>query len=162
MFPDPVAGDILFNLSQPLIQPVGAEDDPIVEIGNDLENLFLHELGHGGMGLAHPPAGPGEVMFVGFADFGGGDLGCEDPGYPTESPQCQDGTDNDGTIGTDFDGGQSILGVGNGDPNGADPNCSSFPDDREAANPVFCGLGPELAVLAPVLEALRRRRQQGE
>lgn len=64
-FPDPLAGDILFNLAAMFIQPDGAEGDPITEFGNDLENLFLHELGHAAIGLGHPADGPGDVMFVG-------------------------------------------------------------------------------------------------
>ncbi|MDJ0789645.1 MAG: hypothetical protein QNK05_22855 [Myxococcota bacterium] len=64
-FPDALAGDVSFNLTAGFIQPVGAEDDPIVEFGNDLENLTLHELGHAAIGLDHPAQGIGEVMFVG-------------------------------------------------------------------------------------------------
>lgn len=64
-FPDPLAGDVLFNLAAVFIQPAGQEGDPITEFGNDLENLFLHELGHAAIGLGHPDDGPGDVMFVG-------------------------------------------------------------------------------------------------
>lgn len=64
-FPDPLAGDVLFNLAAVFIQPAGQEGDPINEFGNDLENLFLHELGHAAIGLGHPDDGPGDVMFVG-------------------------------------------------------------------------------------------------
>lgn len=64
-FPDAFAGDIMFNLAAGFIQPVGVEDDPIVEFGNDLENLVLHELGHAAIGLGHPDSGPGDVMYVG-------------------------------------------------------------------------------------------------
>ena len=104
----------------------------------------------------------------GLADFRltGSDLGCGSTSSPTESPRCQDGIDNDGLRGTDFDGGESILGVGNGDPFGADPNCASFSDNTERSPrpPVGCGMGPELALLLPLLGAgrfFRRRRTEG-
>ena len=88
------------------------------------------------------------------------DLGCASPTGVRENPQCQDGIDNDGGVGTDFDGGVSILGAGNGDPNGADPHCSSFADNREAQTAgASCGLGPELALAIGALAALRRRRR---
>ena len=64
-FPDALAGDVFFNIGQPFIQPAGNEDDPIVGVGNDLENLTLHELGHAAIGLGHPTSGPGVVMFTG-------------------------------------------------------------------------------------------------
>ncbi len=64
-YPDALAGDILFNIEAGFIMPSGAEDDPIMEFGNDLQNLTMHELGHAAMGLGHPSDGPGEVMYVG-------------------------------------------------------------------------------------------------
>jgi hypothetical protein len=69
-FPDPFAGDIMFNLSALFIRPAGNEDDPVAEFGNDLEGLMLHELGHAAIGLGHPADGPGEVMYVGPGAFG--------------------------------------------------------------------------------------------
>ena len=98
----------------------------------------------------------------GFVDFGA-DPGCASPLFGLENPQCQDGLDNDGQPGIDFDGGVSILGVGNGDPDGADPQCASFFVNREAAPARSCGLGPELAGLLPLiawLRALRRRTRE--
>jgi spore coat protein A len=87
------------------------------------------------------------------------DPGCRDASSPRENPQCQDGIDNDGQLGTDFDGGESVLGVGNGDPNGADPNCADPWRNREAPNPgSSCGLGPEVALCLAVLLGWRRRR----
>ncbi len=65
-FPDALAGDVFFNVVQPFLEASGAEDDLIAEIGNDLENLTLHELGHAAIGLLHPPFGPGIVMYVGI------------------------------------------------------------------------------------------------
>ncbi len=91
------------------------------------------------------------------------DVGCFDSLGIREDPQCQNGIDDDGQIGTDFDGGESILGAGNGDPNGADPQCSSFSDNREATGSGGgCGLGAELLVLLGGLgmaRGARRRRR---
>jgi spore coat protein A len=89
------------------------------------------------------------------------DPACANPSTPRERSQCQDGLDNDGAPGTDFDGGESILGVGNGDPNGADPHCVSFADNQEAApsgGGYSCGLGPEIALVLGLLLGVRRRR----
>jgi arylsulfatase A-like enzyme len=52
----------------------------------------------------------------------------------SEEAECQDGVDNDGEPGTDFDGGESILGTGNGDPLGADPDCVVAWHDLEAGS----------------------------
>jgi hypothetical protein len=242
-FPDPLAGDLMLNLAMPWILPAGAEGTAIGQPGNDLENLVLHELGHAAMGLGHPTAGPGEVMYVGsdccglvnrepspddiagaqsvygpsaipacsntidddgdgrydtadpgcasgsdtserspallcdngldddgddrtdfdprtFADpdyeAGEGDPGCQSPTAAKENPKCQNGLNDDLQLGTDFDGGQSISGQGNGDPNGADPQCTKPWRDNEKAS--GCGLGFELALALPLLAALRRRR----
>jgi sugar lactone lactonase YvrE len=82
-----------------------------------------------------------------------------------EDPECQDGIDNDGQLGTDFDGGESVLGEGNGDPDGPDPQCIGKPwRDREAswAPPgPSCGLGAELALLTVALMWVHRRRSRG-
>lgn len=245
-FPDALAGDIVFNLALPLIMPAGAEGAPITQIGNDLENLFLHELGHAAMGLGHPNLGPGEVMYVwanccsainrepspddikgaqivygpssipacnnaidddgdglediadpgcattgdldersptlpcdngadddgdGRADFdprtyadvpnftaGEGDLGCKAPDGPREDPKCQNGLNDDAKPGTDFDAGVSVLGAGNGNPQGPDPECVNKPwraDEKPAGS---CGLGFEVAlVLLPLYARWRRR-----
>lgn len=245
-FPDAVAGDIVFNLAQTFIIPAGSEGTPIGILGNDVENLFLHELGHAAMGLGHPALGPGEVMYVGAnccnvinrepsaddiegavsvyglssipacgngidddgdgtedaadpgcantsdidersptllcdngadddgdgrSDFdpatkadplfvaGDGDPGCFDPRWPTEISKCQNGQNDDSQIGTDFDGGVSILGAGNGDANGADPECANKPwRDNEAPNS-GCGIGFEIALVMFPLYARWRRRQ---
>jgi hypothetical protein len=63
---------------------------------------------------------------------------------------------NDGATGTDFDGGESILGVGNGDPSGADPQCANRPW-KKGESPQ-CGLGAELVLLLPLLMGRVRRR----
>jgi hypothetical protein len=86
-----------------------------------------------------------------------GDPGCHGPDGTTEAPQCQDGVDNDGRTGTDYDGGESVLGAGQGDPAGPDPDCVGTPwRDREASR--TCGLGWEAGLALALLAQLRRRR----
>lgn len=91
----------------------------------------------------------------GRADFrvgASGDLACRTATSTTESTQCQDGLNNDGATGIDFDGGASRNG---GVPLAvADPQCVAPWQTKERAG---CGLGFELALLAPLLARLRRR-----
>jgi Subtilase family len=96
---------------------------------------------------------------IDFRADGSGDLGCAGPSSRREDPQCQDGVDNDGSLGTDFDGGVSVLGVGNGDPAGPDPQCAQPWQNREAPL-ASCGLGFELAPLLLGLAPLLRRRRR--
>ena len=70
------------------------------------------------------------------------DAGCLNPYSITEAPQCSDGADNDGDGRVDF---------------GSDPECGAAWDMREAAG--GCGLGAELALVVPLLRALRRVRR---
>jgi hypothetical protein len=112
----------------------------------------------------------------GLVDFradGSGDPGCRSPYYVTESPQCQDGINNDAQEGIDFDGGQSIHGACSGAPGGCPPGVSD-PEGDGIANPDAqcvgkpwrmqelqprpCGLGTEMALLVPPLMWLSRRR----
>ncbi|HEY4233685.1 MAG TPA: PEP-CTERM sorting domain-containing protein [Lacipirellulaceae bacterium] len=65
----PESGDLFLNLDGPgtfqHFQIVtGIEDvTPInYQYGNDLQELVLHELGHGAIGLGHPPHIPGETV----------------------------------------------------------------------------------------------------
>jgi len=88
----------------------------------------------------------------------GGDPVCVTPAFLREYSACQDGQNNDGALGTDFDGGVSILGAGNGDPNGLDPQCAGKPQ-RSSESP-SCGLGVELALLVPLLVWPRGRRSR--
>ncbi len=89
------------------------------------------------------------------------DPGCGSAASPLEDPQCQDGLDNDGALGTDFDGGESILGAGGADPNGPDPQCVGRPwRDSEQTTQTACGLGAELLVLLPLLAARTSRRRR--
>jgi hypothetical protein len=99
---------------------------------------------------------PGDNL-VDYRIDGLGDPGCRHPTSPTESPQCQDGANNDGQPGTDSDGGESVLGPGNGDPNGADPQCVGKPW-RNSERPTSCGLGFEPTVVLAALIWTRRRR----
>jgi hypothetical protein len=67
---DPLAGDIIFNLTATFDIVAGTEDvTPMPAFTNDLEGLMLHELGHAAIGLGHPDwegADPDQrVMYVG-------------------------------------------------------------------------------------------------
>jgi glucose/arabinose dehydrogenase len=90
----------------------------------------------------------------GLIDYG------QDPGCASwsgiEDAQCQNGINDDGLLGTDFDGGAS---VGVNDPDGGDPNCFDYSDNKEAASSYSCGLGVELALLLPLLMAAGTRRR---
>jgi hypothetical protein len=98
---------------------------------------------------------------------GSGDLGCWDGSSTSETTQCQDGLDNDGQPGIDFDGGASLDLDSNGfvdvefnpatPPVGAaDPECTRAFRNKEASG---CGLGFEIALLAPLLGRLERKRR---
>lgn len=62
-----LAGDIILNLDSAFQIASGTEDSTPIDyfLGNDLEGLVLHELGHAAIGLAHPPSGSDSVMYVG-------------------------------------------------------------------------------------------------
>jgi hypothetical protein len=95
-----------------------------------------------------------------FSDYPA-DPGCRFPSSLKENPQCQDGMNNDGQIGTDYDGGVSVNGPP-GDLNGADPQCNQPWKDQEAVPPPpssGCGIGIELIWLMPLLLLARRRRR---
>jgi hypothetical protein len=87
------------------------------------------------------------------------DVGCAGLSAGSESPQCQDGIDNDNDGSIDFDGGAAANG---GVPLGApDPTCANRPwRDWETSPPPApgCGIGPEIALLLPLIRAIRRRR----
>ncbi|MCX5737907.1 MAG: beta-propeller fold lactonase family protein [Proteobacteria bacterium] len=117
-----------------------------------------------GDGLVDYPADPGCTSATdssetvdctnGIDDDGDGlidaaDPACSNPQLQSrENPRCDDGIDNDGDGAVDWDGG----------PGGAtpDPQCSGKPfSDKEDAG---CGIGAELALLAPLYARLRRKR----
>ena len=73
------------------------------------------------------------------------DIGCKDPSWPAENPECSDGVDNsdsDDPPLADWDG------AGTGNP---DPECVAPWDKSEAPSSPRCGLGAELALLLPPL-----------
>lgn len=100
---------------------------------------------------------------------GAGDPGCFNALSLRENPKCQDGLDNDGEAGIDFDGGASLdIDPLDGDIdeqfNGAtpavgaaDPQCVGRPwGNRERSG---CGLGFEIVLLAPLLVRWARMRR---
>jgi hypothetical protein len=87
------------------------------------------------------------------------DPACQGPGSPREQSECQDGVDNDGKPGTDFDAGVSILGSGGADPAGPDPQCLGVPWRNTERSPgPGCGLGFEVGAVLAGWALLRRRR----
>ena len=98
--------------------------------------------------------------FVDFSPLPGGDPGCMAPAWPIENPQCQDGLNNDPGQDAliDHDGGAS-AGLPPEQQTAPDPQCIGAPwRDLESAPPVAgCGLGPELALVVPLLSWLCRR-----
>jgi hypothetical protein len=90
---------------------------------------------------------------------GSGDPGCFDSTWFTESPECQDGINNDpsqdfpGHI--DYDAGYSVN--GSPDPWGPDPECVGRPWMYSELRG-SCGVGSELALLLPPLMWMWRRR----
>jgi len=108
----------------------------------------------------------------GYVDYPA-DPACKTAIATLEKTQCQDGLDNDGLTGIDFDGGASLDRDHDGfiDPQfnaatpavGApDPQCTAAWVNGEAAGTggggYACGLGPELAPLLGLLALVRRRR----
>ena len=107
--------------------------------------------------------------FDSYTDFPG-DPGCASPSAVREKTQCQDGLNNDGQAGIDFDGGNSLDLDDDGfidaafnpatPPVGAaDPQCNTAPKNKESAS--SCGIGFELAfLLPPLLGRLARARRR--
>lgn len=88
---------------------------------------------------------------------GSGDPGCFDARALLENPKCQNGLNDDGAIGTDFDGGASILSSGS-DPNGPDPQCVNKPWRDNEKPDSSCGLGFEIALALGFVQIAARRR----
>lgn len=89
----------------------------------------------------------------GAADFAGGDAGCASTGASLEDPACDDGRDNDADGFIDADGG------GAGEP---DSYCGGVAANARESAPatVGCGIGPELALLPPLVAGARRLRRR--
>jgi hypothetical protein len=89
----------------------------------------------------------------GATDFAGGDAGCVDAGALFEDPACDDGRDNDGDGNLDADGG------GAGAP---DSYCGGVASNARESAPatVGCGIGPELALLLPLVAGARWARRR--
>jgi hypothetical protein len=81
------------------------------------------------------------------------DAGCRDATGDREDPQCQDGVNNGGAPGIDFDGGAAANG---GVAIGAsDPHCTQPWIRREGTS--TCGLGAEVALVFGAIHFVRRR-----
>jgi hypothetical protein len=87
----------------------------------------------------------------GLTDFAGGDVGCPTTNSTVEDPQCDDGRDNDGDGKLDWDG------AGTGTPDDYCGGVASIVVEAPPQSGGACGVGPELALLLPLLGALRRR-----
>jgi len=79
------------------------------------------------------------------------DPGCKSAAALLENPQCDDDLDNDLDGNVDWDGGPLA-----GTP---DAQCVDLPWRQMEAQPQSCGLGFELALLAPLLARLARLRR---
>lgn len=97
------------------------------------------------------------------------DPGCSDISSSSESPQCQDGIDNDHRPGIDFDGGASLdlnhdgfidvaFNAETPPVGAADPECAGKP--HRTRETISCGLGAELALLLPALMLARSRQRR--
>ena len=101
----------------------------------------------------------------GYADYPNDPACARSRTGPASTPSARTASTTTAQPGTDFDGGVSVLGPGNVDPHGADPQCTAAYLDTEAAPPSGwgCGLGPELVpVLASLAWLARRRRRFAE
>ena len=86
------------------------------------------------------------------------DPGCNNLIAPRENPQCQDGLNNDGKPGIDFDGGASVNG---GVPlDVPDPQCAGRAWWNKEAKSTFCGLGFECVLVLLPIAWLRARRRR--
>jgi hypothetical protein len=177
---DPWAGELIFNLGATIKIHPGPEGTFFNYWENDLEGLFLHELGHAAIGIGHPAAGPAEVMYVGIGCCQNinripspDDIAGARAVYgPSSTPACQNGIDDDGDGGIDMaDDGCNLVQLATEKPQcddgidndadlavdfPADTLCQGPWDDNEASNPGSCGL---LGIEALLPLALWRRRK---
>lgn len=164
---DPVAIDCVMYDQLAAETPLAPGSDDYLSIAGDLGlGIFEHATEGAYVFIDYRP-----VMLTacddgvdndgdGAADYPA-DVGCANPESDVESPQCSDGIDNDGQPGTDFDGGEWVLGAGNGDPNGPDPQCvgKSWRNNEALYRSSYpCGLGAEVALLLAPLFWLWTRR----
>lgn len=178
---DPVAGEMILNLGATFRIHPGPEGASFNWWENDLEGLFLHELGHSAMGLGHPEAGPDEVMYVGEGCCENinripspDDIAGARSVYGLSStPACQNSIDDDGDGAIDLaDDGCNLIQMANEQPQcddgvdndadlavdfPADTLCQGPWDDNEASNPGSCGL-LGIEALLPLLVFGRRAR----
>jgi hypothetical protein len=85
----------------------------------------------------------------GVVDFAGGDPGCTAQNAALEDPECDDGRDNDRDGVLDADGG------GAGAPDAYCNGLASGASEAPGAGGAGCGIGPELALLLPLVAAAR-------
>jgi hypothetical protein len=111
-------------------------------VDNDLDGFADYYADENGDGISDPP----------------GDIGCQGPGSLRENPQCSDGLNNDPGQDAliDWDGGAS-AGVPPPQQTAPDPQCTLRPW-KNSEPKSGCGIGFELALLAPLLARATRRR----
>ena len=134
-----------------------SERDPSLVCDDGVDN-------DGDGGIDYDPvtaANPGDANTM---PLGTGDVGCGSPTWATENPACQNGENDDGDPFADYDGGfngppgSTFGGIAGGTP---DAQCTQPWRDREQpSSGGTCGVGPELALLLPLLGWARRSRQR--
>jgi probable HAF family extracellular repeat protein len=85
------------------------------------------------------------------------DPGCQSASFLLEAPRCQNGINDDGQLGIDFDGGLSATGSVLDVP---DPQCVGVPYKNKESAPSGCGLGFEVGLVTAVLMRLRSARRR--
>ena len=171
---DPISGAAFIVLSLDSRTSFGGSDIDAVINGGPLP--CSDGLDNEGDGLADHPTDPGCQAAGDFSETGTAvcDDGADNDAdglidYPAdpvcvtldtsnEYGLCQDGVDNDGDGRIDYDGGLSIYGPGAPELTDPDASCDGAPHKKERKG--ACGLGFELALVLPVLAALRATRRR--